>query len=142
MIRSRETIQHTIKLMINCGAALLGLGCFLLFGPQIESTLRGPVIRHFNPTEWRVEGKDVVVTGLMTKWWPCDFVPPISAFDQSGGNYSVASRSQTAQTSWPALRHPRSSGLGGLSVGQDTPSPSTLNMSVTPSGPRSACLEL
>lgn len=86
--------------------APLALGLIMLLTP-IEKAIRGPVLTEWRVTEWRIEGRDVLLRGAMSKRWPCDWMPPHRAYDEEGEYYIVFSLSADAGKTRPASKNMR-----------------------------------
>lgn len=66
-----------------------------------------PPQKDWHVTEWRIDGDDVVLTGLVTKTRDCEYHPPPRARDELGQNYLVDSASRMKALSWKASPIPQ-----------------------------------
>jgi hypothetical protein len=66
-----------------------------------------PIISDWKVTDSKVEGADLIVSGVMTKNRDCVFLPPTLARDQAGLNHRVISTANAGGTTWAADEQPQ-----------------------------------
>lgn len=87
-------------------AVVLGAVVVLPLAAKLEEHV-WPPMRDWRVTEWYVDGRDVVLVGLVVKPRDCTYVPPPRARDETGQNYLVSSTSPTRVTSWGTSERPQ-----------------------------------
>lgn len=102
----RDLIRIAVGAAIGGAALVFGTVAVVPLAVQMESRL-WPPMRNWTPTEWHVDGRDVVITGHMVKPRDCTYRPPSRARDERGQNYFVESLSATRALSWDASDRPQ-----------------------------------
>mgnify|MGYP000134343334 FL=1 len=105
----RATVQYPWSALLG---GLIAMFVIFMSGPLFTLGRAAydelvPVATNWRVLDWRTEGDDIVLSGLMTKQRECVYVPPPMARDELGQNYELVNLSPANGGTWAVSGHPQ-----------------------------------